>query len=124
MTGETESREMYLKTIYRLFAKSGHVCVTDIAAELCYSKPSVTNALKRLRNLDYVRYCEGVREIELTEKGKEIAQKLWERYEFIVRMLELNGIEAERARETACRMEHAIPDDVYEILKKKAGREI
>lgn len=92
---ETESKEMYLKTIYQLWVKNGHVCVTDIAAELSYSNPSVTKALKRLRNLDYVRYSEGVREIELTEKGKEIAQKLCERYEFFVQMLELNGIEAE-----------------------------
>lgn len=123
MNRETESQEMYLKTIYQIGTKYGHVCVTDIAAELCYSKPSVTNALKRLRDLDYVRYSEGVREIELTEKGKEIAQKVCERYEFFVQMLELSGIETGRAKETACRMEHAIPDDVYEILKKKAGRE-
>lgn len=117
LSKSTESQEMYLKTIYRLGIRNGSVCVTDIAEELNYAKASVSKAIKHLRLTGQVKDT-GKREIELTEKGKEAAKYLCERYEFYRKKLEQNGVSAERAHEAACRMEHVIPNDVYETLKE------
>ena len=112
-----ESGEMYLETILRLSKKSDSVRAIDIGEEMGYSKPSVSRAIGLLKRAGYVT---GDKEghLTLTESGKAIAEKIYERHMLFVRLLVAFGVDEETAASDACKMEHAISDESFEAIKK------
>lgn len=110
------SGEDYLKTIYTLFKESGTVRSLDVAERMGVSKPSVSHAVKLLReggflimNADYT--------LHLTDLGREVAEKLHERHRYFTERLTDAGVDANTAEEEACRMEHTISDSSFQKLK-------
>ena len=115
-----ESGEMYLEAIYVLHEKAGFVRSIDVSEYLGYSKPSVSRAMGILRNGEYIT-IDGDGGITLTEKGREIARKIYERHTLLTKMLMHIGVSEETASADACRLEHAISDESFEALKKYAA---
>lgn len=112
-----ESMEDYLETILLLQRNKGHVRSIDIAAELGYSKPSVSVAMKNLREKDFITMAE-TGYITLTDSGLEKAEKVLERHTLLSDWLIFLGVSEETAKEDACRIEHDISEETFEILKK------
>lgn len=117
MKSDNESRQMYLKTIFNLSACTPKVRKTDIAKELNYSKPSVTYAVRKLISDGMVTNEDGG--IFLTEKGLEIAEKLNEKSTVLTSFFTQLGADESVAKENACRIEHDITDELFEIIRKK-----
>lgn len=115
-----ESGEMYLETIYLLSKKSKNVRAIDVGEYMSFSKPSVSRAIGLLKNGGYVTSdAEGY--LYLTEAGKEIAEKMYERHRVISEMLVTLGVDEKIADEDACKIEHYISDSSFEALKKHAS---
>ncbi len=112
-----ESAENYLETILVLRREKGNVRSIDIVNELGFSKPSVSVAMKHLREDGYVTVNENG-SIDLTDKGMEIANKIYERHTLISDWLIQLGVPKEIALEDACRMEHVISTESFEALKE------
>lgn len=111
-----QSGEDYLETILTLQLRNGQVRSVDVAAELGYSKPSVSIAMKKLREQGYVRVDESGL-LSLTEQGAQVAKGVYERHTTIKKALLLIGVEEADAAEEACKIEHAISDSTLEKLK-------
>lgn len=112
-----ESGEDYLETILVLHNRNGEVRSIDIAAELDYSKPSVSVAMKNLRE----RECITVDKngfITLTEKGRAIAERVYERHVLFTNWLTSMGVPEEIAAEDACRIEHCLSTESFEAIKR------
>ena len=114
-----ESAEDYLEMILVLKKKKGTVHSIDIAREMNFSKPSVSIAMKKLREDNLVEINEH-REIDLTPAGREIAEKIYERHVVISEILMQLGVEETTAVKEACRIEHVISQDSFEKLKNAA----
>ena len=112
-----ESGEMYLETILILKERFGYVRAIDIAHELNFSKPSVSRAISLLRENDYVTFDPNGM-ILLTEKGQEMAEKIYERHNVLTQCLMALGISEETAAADACRMEHIISEETFTKLKE------
>ena len=112
-----ESGEMYLETIYVLTSKSGPIRSIDICEELGYSKPSVSRAIGILKNGKYIE-VDKKGYISLTDEGKAVAEKIYERHTIISRFLVSVGVDEQIANEDACKMEHVISDESFEAIKK------
>ena len=111
-----ESSEDYLETILVLSKRKQFVRSIDIVNELNYSKPSVSVAMKHLRERgQIVMDPDGY--ITLTDTGREIAEHIYERHLVISNLLIRLGVAEETAREEACRIEHDISQDTFEKLK-------
>ena len=111
-----ESAENYLETILILKKRLGQVRSIDIATELSFSKPSVSVAMKNLRNNGYIEVnADGY--ITLLDKGREIAEKIYERHTLLTDWLTALGVSADVAAEDACRIEHVISAETFEALK-------
>lgn len=111
-----ESKENYLETILILRNRSGSVRSVDIAAEMGFSKPSVSVAMKNLR----AEGCIVVDDngfITLTERGLKIAERVYERHTVFLDWLTSLGVPEEIACEDACRMEHDISVESFEAIK-------
>ena len=115
-----ESGEMYLEAIYVLHQKTGFVRSIDVSEYLGYSKPSVSRAMGILRTGEYI-VIENDGAITLTEKGQEIAGKIYERHTLLTKLLMHIGVGEETAAADACKLEHAISDESFEALKKYAA---
>lgn len=113
-----ESEEMYLETILLLKQKSANVHSVDVARELNYAKSSVSRGMNLLVKNGYITmdWVTGV--IEFTEKGREKVQNIYEYHRVLTKMLEKIGASAEMAEENACRIEHVISEEMFEIIKK------
>ena len=111
-----ESGEMYLETIRILQEKTGHVRSTDIAEHMGFSKPSVSRAVGILKNGGFIQ-VEKDGGIILTESGRAVADKIYERHTLLTQLLIALGVSAETAAEDACRLEHAISDESFEAIK-------
>ncbi|MGI6193420.1 MAG: metal-dependent transcriptional regulator [Christensenellales bacterium] len=112
-----ESAEMYLETILVLSSKSSTVRSVDIAEALDYKKPSVSVAMKKLRENGYITVgSEGY--IFLTDKGREVAETIYERHNLLSGWLMELGVEREIAVMDACRMEHVISPQSFDAIKK------
>lgn len=116
-----ESAENYLEAILILNKRNGEVHAIDIAAELEFSKPSVSVAMKRLRENGYVE-VNGMGHITLTDKGMEIAQRMYERHTFLASWLASIGVDPVIAAEDACRMEHVISAETFDAIRAYAAR--
>lgn len=115
-----ESAENYLETILMLHNKKGQVRSIDIATELSFSKPSVSVAMKNLRENGYIAVDENGF-ITLLDKGLEIAERIYERHTMLTNWLVSLGVPEEIAAEDACRIEHVLSNESFEALKKHAG---
>ena len=111
-----ESAENYLETILVLSRRKQFVRSIDIVNELNFSKPSVSVAMKHLRENGYIVMDEDGY-ITLTEAGNTIANSIYERHQVISALLIKLGVEDETAKEEACRSEHDIRQDTLEKLK-------
>ena len=113
-----ESAENYLETILILSKRKGAVRSIDIANELGFTKPSVSVAMKNLRENGYAKTDEDGM-ITLTDKGRKIAETIYERHTFLSDWLAALGVEKSTAAEDACRIEHVISDESFQKLKKQ-----
>ena len=111
-----ESGEMYLETIHLLTQKMGVVRSIDICEHMGYSKPSVSRAMGLLREGGYIVVEKGGH-IVLTETGKEIAEKIYNRHTLLSKFLISIGVDEETAVEDACKLEHHISDATYMAIK-------
>lgn len=112
-----ESEEMYLETILLLKQKSANVHAIHVAEELGYSKPSVSRGMSLLIQKGYITIGNSG-EILFTEEGKAKAEGIYERHTVITELLEMTGADRALAEENACRIEHVITPELFEILKK------
>ena len=111
-----KSAEDYLETILKLRQQQGQVRSIDIVGELHYSKPSVSVAMKKLRESGHVRMDENGL-LTLTEQGERIAQRILDRHRILSRMLETMGVDEETAAAEACEIEHCISDSTFDKIK-------
>ncbi len=115
-----ESGEMYLETILILSNEKQHVRAVDVADYMGFSKPSVSRGLARLKEDGYILVKEGCHCLYLTEKGKEVAERIYERHVVISDLLMRVGISRETAIADACKIEHDLSDETFAALKKHA----
>ncbi len=114
-----ESAENYLETILVLRERRGQVRSIDIVNELNFSKPSISVAMKRLRENGYILMDESGF-ITLTHKGEAIAARIYERHKVLTDCLVGLGVSEEVARADACRIEHVISEETFLRLKAHA----
>ena len=112
-----ESVEDYLETILILNNRMPYVRSIDVANELNYSKPSVSIAMKNLRQKDYVTVTEEGH-ILLTDSGRKLAEMIYERHSVLSAWLISMGVQRETALEDACRMEHDMSPESFAAIKK------
>ena len=112
-----ESAEDYLEAILVLSRKGGGVRSVDIATMLGVSKPSVSHAMKLLREDGYIA-MDRYGTVTLLEKGEEIAMRIYERHQVLTKMLEGLGVSEEVAKADACKLEHDISDESFEKIKE------
>ena len=112
-----ESAEYYLERILMLRLKNGMVRSIDIVRDMDYSKPSVSVAMKRLRESGYIEMdVDGY--ITLLPAGEAIAARIYERHQLLTRFLVQLGVSPENAAADACKIEHDISDESYEKIKE------
>jgi len=111
-----ESAEDYLEAILMLGQEKGYARSIDIAALLHVSKPSVSVAMKKLRENDYIE-MDAENMITLTPKGEEIARNMYERHTTLARLLMMIGVSEEQAIEDACKIEHDISAETFNAIK-------
>ena len=110
-----KSAEDYLESILVLHQRRGMVRSIDIVNELGYSKPSVSVAMKKLRESGYITMAaDGA--ITLNESGLEIASRVYNRHKTITRMFTLMGVSPETAAEDACKVEHDLSDETFQRI--------
>lgn len=112
-----ESAENYLEAILILKNRIGNVRSIDIVNFLEFSKPSISVAMKNLRSEDYISIDEN-NYITLTEKGQVIAEKMYERHTMLTDWLTHLGVNEKTAAEDACRIEHVLSDESFNVLKR------
>ena len=112
-----ESSENYLETILILCHRKSEVRSIDIANELNFSKPSVSVAMRNLRESGYVLVDEGGH-ITLTDSGRKIAETMFERHTMLSSWLMYLGVDKETAVEDACRIEHVVSAKSFEAIKE------
>lgn len=115
-----ESGEMYLETILILSKSHPYVRSIDVAEYMNYSKPSISRAVGILKSGGYLNMDENGY-LTLTEAGREIAEKIYERHTVISNILISLGVDEQTATDDACRMEHVISDKTFDVLKKRAA---
>ena len=114
-----QSGEDYLEVILVLKKRLGVVRSIDIVNELHYKKPSVSIAMKKLRESGYI-LTDAEGHITLTEAGLEIATTMFERHTLLSNWLMRLGVSKETALEDACRMEHVISQESFDAIKRHA----
>ncbi len=112
-----ESGEMYLETILVLSQKQSVVRAIDISEHMGYSKPSVSRAVGLLKSGGYIKVAENGA-ISLSDTGREIAEKMYERHTLLTKVLVSLGVPEDIAVEDACRIEHVISDNTFAAIKK------
>ena len=111
----------YLEALLMLQKKNGMVRSVDLARHMGFSKPSISHAVGVLRDGGFlVMDKDGF--LHLTERGREVAEKIYERHRFFTEQLIAAGVDEATAEQDACRIEHAISDTSFEKLKKKIGK--
>ena len=116
-----KSAEDYLEMILRLIEEKGYARSVDIAVGLGVSKPSVSVAMKQLREGGYI-LMDKDNYISLTESGKEIAHRIYERHKVLTRILTLIGVDETTAQEDACKVEHDISPQTFEAILTQLER--
>ena len=111
------SAEDYLEAILMIHERQGYVRSTDVAEQLGISKPSVSNATKRLLTTDPAGM------LVLTASGMEIASQIYARHRALTNFFIRIGVSPEQAREDACKIEHDISQETFEALCRYAGEQ-
>ncbi|WP_033118808.1 metal-dependent transcriptional regulator [Intestinimonas butyriciproducens] len=115
------SGEDYLEAVLMLQKKNGMVRSVDLARHMGFSKPSISHAVGVLRNGGFLTVDEdGI--LHLTDIGREVAEKIYERHQFFTEQLIAAGVDQETAERDACRIEHAISDTSFQKLKGMVQR--
>lgn len=112
-----ESAENYLETILVLSKRKPQVRSIDIVNELEFSKPSVSIAMKNLRQQEYI-LMDGDGFITLTDSGRTIAESIYERHTLLTECLTALGVDPEISAQDACRIEHVLSPETFSALKK------
>jgi Mn-dependent DtxR family transcriptional regulator len=112
-----ESAENYLETILSLRERQGEVRSIDIANELGFSKPSVSVAMKKLRENGYVEMDEEGY-LTLLPEGLEIAQRIYERHRLLTELFVQLGVSKEIAAADACKVEHDLSEETFQKIKE------
>ena len=116
-----ESGEMYLEAIHVLYSKNSSVRSIDISEHLGYSKPSVSRAVGLLKNGGYITVDdEGF--LVLTDSGKDIAEKIYERHTMLTEFFVRLGVDPETASDDACKIEHHLSDKTFTAIKNHAEK--
>lgn len=113
----SESAEDYLETILMLKQKNGAVRSIDIVRQMSFSKPSVSHAMGLLRQRGQITMDKDGW-IELTNEGRALAERVYERHCLLSEWLVRLGVSPEAAAEDACRMEHDMSDETFQKLKE------
>lgn len=111
-----ESAEDYLEQILMVMERKGHVRSIDIAAGLNVTKPSVSVAMRKLRESGYINMGSN-NMISLTDKGYTIARKIYDRHRTLTKYLIQLGVPDEIARADACKIEHDLSDESFEAIR-------
>ncbi len=117
MEGLYESGEDYLETILIISQRKGSVRSIDIANEMELSKPSISRAVGILKNKNLIVVDEDGF-IILTDEGKKIAKKIYERHQVLTEALILLGVDSKTAAKDACRIEHDLSESSFTKIKK------
>ena len=112
-----ESGEDYLEAILMVSERKPEVHAIDVVNELGFSKPSVSIALKKLRESGYITIDEN-NHLHLTELGMNVANKIYERHKILTHILEKLGVDSENADNDACRLEHDLSDASWNAIKR------
>lgn len=112
-----ESAEDYLERILMLSKKMSKVRSIDIAVDMNYSKPSISRAIKNLKENGYIN-VDANGNITLTEKGWEIANRIYERHTILTKIFVALGVSKETAASDACKVEHDLSQETFDALKK------
>ena len=112
-----ESGEMYLETILRLSQKMDKVRSIDIADEMGYSKPSISRAMRILKENGFVS-IDSLGAVMLTDKGRASAEKTYERHQVLMSPFIGLGVDEGIAADDACKIEHVISDETFEAIKR------
>ena len=112
-----ESGEMYLETILILSRKKSAVRAIDVGEYMGFSKPSVSRAMGLLKSGGYVVVDDGGA-IRLTDAGREVAERIYERHTLLTDLLMRLGVDHETAAEDACKMEHYISAVSFDAIKR------
>lgn len=117
-----KSAEDYLETMLMMKEKHGYIRSIDIATELKVTKPSVSYAVKRLRENGYITMDEtGL--ITLTDAGMKIAARIYERHKLLTKYLVNLGVDEQTAREDACKIEHDLSETTFDAICRHGGLE-
>ncbi len=117
-----ESGEMYLETILILSNKMSYVRSIDVVEYMGFSKPSVSRAVNLLKSENYLEIDrEG--HITLTEKGREVAERIYDSHKLLTKLLISLGVDPDIAQEDACKMEHDISDETFYAIKHFLNRQ-
>lgn len=116
-----ESAENYLETILELEKAKGNVRSIDVANHLGFSKPSVSVAMKAFREEGYVT-VDGDGNLSLTEKGRAVAERVFERHNIIAKALILLGVDEETALADSCKIEHDLSEETFRKIKEHVMR--
>lgn len=108
---------MYLESIYVLLKSSASVRSIDVVEYMNFSKPSVSRAIGLLKNGGYVTVSENGL-LGLTDEGKRVAEKIYDRHKTLTAFLENAGVSSETATADACKIEHVISDETFDAIKK------
>ena len=112
-----ESAEMYLETILILSKERTHVRSIDVCEYMSFSKPSVSRAVSLLKSGGYVQSDEDGY-LTLTNAGRDIAEKIYERHNVLTSMLTRLGVNKDIAAQDACKLEHVLSDESMEAIKR------
>ena len=116
------SGEDYLEAVLILQKKQGMVRSIDLARHMGFSKPSISHAVGVLKNGGFLTVDEDGY-FHLTEDGREVAEKIYERHQFFTEQLVAVGVDRETAERDACRIEHAISEETFQKLKASVEKQ-
>lgn len=116
-----KSAEDYLEQILMLSEQKGYARSVDIATSLSVSKPSVSVAMKQLREGGYITMDKD-NYISLTQSGMEIAQRIYDRHKVLTQMLMLIGVDEVTAEADACKVEHDISIKTFDAIRRQLER--
>lgn len=112
-----QSAEDYLEAMVMMRERHGYIRSVDVAEQLGVTKPSVSYAVKRLRENGYLLMDADGR-ITLTDKGEEIAQRIYERHRVLTEYLIEIGVSDVVAREDACKIEHDLSEETFSAIRR------
>lgn len=116
-----ESGEMYLESIFILSKKSTCVHAIDVCEYMGYSKPSVSRAVKILKEQEYIT-VEADGKLMLTEKGLTVAESMYQRHTILTDFLKKLGVSEDIASKDACKIEHVISEESFEAIKNSINK--